>query len=361
MNKHRSIYVLIVSCVLVSLLLLGCGSDSTTPVAYDNSKLSGEYVRLLLSNTMSSIGDMTFDGAGNFQLDQVYSMANAAEAARSDAGTYTVDVNGNLVFDLSPLPRLTEGAVTTDGVVYSGVQLNNTNSKYVVAGVRPPTGVFDETDLTGDFHFAFLSFNSGTPHSAFGNITFYGNGIYNAVGVTSDTLSAGNPYADTGTYTTAANGRLTLTRSDGYVYNGAISSTVDVIVASGVKNTTEQSSMVCLEAGTGWTTLNSAGTSRASSLKTSGPGLTTTALGSSTFDGTGVFSFIGVATTNSGIKYPVDRPGTYSIMDNGAFTVETTSDGLPSIINGAIRANGKVSLVSQNNIVEHRLGVNIRQ
>jgi len=357
MIKHGNRIILGILCIFASIFMLSCGSDSTTPIAYDNSKLSGEYVRLLLSSTMSSIGNMTFDGAGNFQIDQIYSDLGISNQTTSNAGTYTVDTSGNFVFDLNPLSIIVEGAVTTDGVVYSGVQLNDTtSSKFVVAGVKPPASGFDESSLTGDFHFAFLSFNSVVPHSAFGNITFDGSGGYTMAGVSSDTLSAGNPYVDAGTYTATADGRLTLTRGDGYVYNGAIASTGDVIVASGVHNTTELSSIICVEAGTGWTTANSAGTARSSSLKTSGPGLTTTALGASTLDGTGGFSFNGVATTNSSIKYPVNRTGTYSMMDNGTFTVVSTS-----IVNGAIRASGKVSIVAQNDLVEHRLGMNIRQ
>jgi len=162
------------------------------------------------------------------------------------SGTYTENIGGTITTGnpASGQWSVTNGVVTSVGTASGAVSadgdlivLADTNSgddPYINVAVRRGSGVTQAT-FVGVYSVAEYG---GTPvTSTFGKaITLfaYGNGTYSVIFSknANGTITTNN--TDTGTYTVAADGTLTLTDSEGDVENGAISADGNALVLASV-------------------------------------------------------------------------------------------------------------------------------
>jgi hypothetical protein len=119
------------------------------------------------------------------------------------------------------------GAVSADGDLIVLADTNSGDDPYINVAVRRGSGV---TPVTFEGVYSLGEYG-GTPlTSTFGEaITLfaYGNGAYSV-------MFTKNGAGDTGTYTVAADGTLTLTDSEGDIESGAISADGNALVLASV-------------------------------------------------------------------------------------------------------------------------------
>jgi PASTA domain len=161
-------------------------------------------------------------------------------------GTYTQNMGGTITTGNPASAQWTvtngiltsvgsaSGAVSNDGDLIVLADTNSGDDPYVNVAVLRGTGVTPAT-FEGVYS---VSEYGGTPvTSTFGKaitLLAYGNGSYSVIYTKNANGNITTNNTDTGTYTVAADGTLTITDSEGDVYNGAMSADGNALVLASV-------------------------------------------------------------------------------------------------------------------------------
>lgn len=147
-SKIRFAGVLLFSIVLaLSLVACGGGGGSSSgggggnPTVFNNASLSGVYYSSTFNKnnsdtapTTSSIEKLTFDGNGNFTVDQIFGRSSGANQTQSGSGTYTVNADGT--FTITFGPDIVNGRLSADAKTFVTARVNSTTTQNISTGVK---------------------------------------------------------------------------------------------------------------------------------------------------------------------------------------------------------------------------------
>ena len=218
-----------------------------------------------MSGTPSSIGVAVLPNAsattdsinGNYTRVGLYGQVSTGDIAAEEGpvtltngsatGTYTSNTSGTITsgtakgaFTVSNgLVTATDGsgggAVSADGNFMVVAQINSSDDPNIEVFVHQGTGV---TPSTFEGIYSVAQYGGGSLTATFGKVITlyaYGNGTY----LTIFTKNANGTITnddESGTYTVAADGTLTLIDTDGNVYNGALSADGNALVLANISS-----------------------------------------------------------------------------------------------------------------------------
>lgn len=147
---------------------------------FTNSSFNGVYKRVLFafSNGIprSSIGDLTFDGEGNVNLEAIDSTPYGANQDINNSWSYSVDPEGSFTYTFNNGGEVL-GQLHENRRSFIATRIDNNNTQVIVAGIK--TGIknnFSNASFKGVFKRILFAFENGVPRSSIGDLTFDGKG-----------------------------------------------------------------------------------------------------------------------------------------------------------------------------------------
>ena len=299
----------------------------TPALGYDNTSLSGTHADAsLLFNPIgheSQIGEIVFDGNGNFTLTGIYSNSAGANQVRNETGTYSVNANGD--FTLNVGGEIANCALHKDGEATVCARVDAPTVQHLLVSFPKVGNSFSNASLNGTFSLAGLNYNAAGHQSQIGEIVFDGNGNFTVTTTYSDSSGANQIRSDNGTYSVNSNGDFTI-NSSGEIIDCTQNQTSEWIVCARINDSTVQNLSVGLaKSGTNFSIASLNGTYTMAQMNFN-PSGHQAQIGEITFDGNGNFTYTGTYSNSSGANQPYSAVGAYAVSSNGEFTVNESGE-----------------------------------
>jgi hypothetical protein len=202
---------------------------------FSNTNLTGTYTTVRYdynsAGDAGALSSLTFDGAGNFSGTDTLNNAGTVSST-SISGTFAVAADGTLTLTSIAGSTLT-GGLSADGNTLVASRTTAGFGPIVLFGIKQGQNNFSNANLTTAYE--IINFEAGETGARGGlsTMTFDGGGNHDDSGVLNDAGSITNS-ADTGTYTVAGNGTLTIKSSTGYTSTGGLSADGNTLVTTRV-------------------------------------------------------------------------------------------------------------------------------
>ena len=356
MKKTISNWIVIVLFVFIlAPLLMSCGGGGERPSP--NARLNGAFhiaTFILGTTSVSEIGTITFDGAGNHTITGTYSESGAViDQPYTDSGTYAVSPDGTFTFTTTVVPTTYTGAIKGSGDILVFSNVSEQNEQAIGIAVKAGTAGFSATSLDGEYHIATLAEGTASTISEIGTIEFDGAGNHTISTTYSDSGVGNNlDYDDNGTYAVSPDGTFTFTTTVvSTTYTGAIKDTGGILIFSNVSETNEQAIGVAVKAGTGGFANGSLNGGYRIATLTRGPTWSASDIGTITFNGTGTHTIAGTYSDSAfGSNEPYNDSGIYAVSADGTLTSLTITETYFSEFAGGIIDTGGIVIFS--NVLE---------
>jgi hypothetical protein len=319
----------------------------TTGVA--NANLQGTFKMARYSfvpNGNGAVGDLvsvTFDGVGKFSGTDIHNYGGTV-SSDSVSGTYTIAADGTL--DISRPGSTMTGRLSANGKTLVASQTTSGSNPSVLLGIKHGQSKFSNADLIGIYK--VVNFAYPGPFDYLGDtsnlltLTFDGAGNFSGTDVQNNggTIASSST---SGTYTVAADGTLTITKTGGPTITGGLSADSNTLVASQTTSGESPSVLLGIKQGqSDFSNANLRGTYKVAAYNYDyvGDG---SELSDVTFDGAGNFDATGVQN-QAGTVSSSAALGTYTVAADGGLTVTPTA-GYP--IAGGLGADGTTVVITQ--------------
>jgi hypothetical protein len=208
---------------------------------FSNTNLTGTYTAVRYdynsADDVSGLSSLTFDGAGNFSGTDTLNKGGLV-SSMAISGTCTVAADGTLTLTSSAGSTLT-GGLSADGNTLVASRTTTGFGPSVLFGIKQGQSNFSNANLMGAYkmiQFVTRDIIDGAgDRGGLSTVTFDGAGNHDDSGVLNDGGSI-TSVVDTGTYTVAADGTLTIKSSAGYTTTGGLSADGDTLVTTQVTN-----------------------------------------------------------------------------------------------------------------------------
>jgi large repetitive protein len=208
---------------------------------FSNTNLTGTYTTVRYdynsAGDVSGLSSLTFDGAGNFTGTETLNNGGLV-SSMAISGTCTVAADGTLTLTSSAGSTLT-GGLSADGSTLVASRTTASFGPSVLFGIKQGQTNSSNADLMGAYKvidFATRDVIDGLgDRGGLSTVTFDGAGNHDDSRVLNDAGSITSG-VDTGTYTVAMDGTLTIKSSAGYTTTGGLSADGNTLVTTQVTN-----------------------------------------------------------------------------------------------------------------------------
>ncbi len=300
-----------------------------------NATVGGTYRGAYFGGTAPAVGTVftvTYDGNGGFSGSGTLNTGgNISSFAIS--GTYAVAADGTIASShLTPRVETSSGFVSADGNTIVGGAFASGEMPYLRSMVRQGQPGASRASLVGPYLFIVYSGNGCTRLQ----VTFDGAGNFTATYTRNDngTIVTGS---DSGSYSVASDGALSLTPEDGTTLEGSVGVNGDVLVLAGI--TSGVGPAIAIAIRQGQTRFSAADLDGVFSGIDYSSETDTGYSVAVTFDGAGNYSQVNICNSAGVIAAAPGDSGTCSVTPAGA--VANDSGGL-----GGISADGNTLLMA---------------